>query len=211
MSQEGNNTDNGTANPSGAQGGQENGQQGAATNTPDGAGNNTAAGNTSGKETPAGTKTEEPREKTFTQEQVNKMIADRLPKAVKAELKKLTGESEGTLTVEELQRQLNEAKTKTQSYEARETVRDYLSDPANKLNIKADNIRAVEKLVMPDLTYDNDGNPSNLKEAVESARKLAPSLFTNNPASINAGAGGNNNGVGGFDMNAQIRRAAGRT
>lgn len=138
------------------------------------------------------------------------MFQKRLSKAVKAELKKMAGESEGTPTVEELQRQLSEERQKTRGYSARDSITDYLGDPANKLHVKAENIRAIEKLVLAELAFDDDGSPTNLKEAVESVRKLAPSLFNNSPAPINAGAGTSNGAGGGFDMNAQIRQAAGR-
>ena len=170
--------------------------------------NTDAAGQGSGTGTQAAQKpTEAQTEKTFTQADVDRIVQNRLKSAVKAELKKLTGEGEGTATVEELQRQLSEAKTKTQTFEAREAVRDYMSDPENKLNVKPENMRAVEKLVMPDIEFDDSGKPSNLKEVFKAAKSLAPALFANPPASINAGQGRNSTAP--TDMNAFIRRQAG--
>lgn len=137
------------------------------------------------------------------------MFQTRLKSAVKAELKKLTGETDGTPTVDELQRQLSETKTKAQAIEARESVRDYLADPVHKLNVKSENIAAIVKLVVPELEYDDDGKPSNLKEAVNAARIIAPPLFANTPGHINANEGRTNpTSIGG--MNGMIRLGAGR-
>lgn len=158
-----------------------------------------------GADTQTAQTTEAQKEKTFTQADVDRIVTNRIKSGVKAELKKLTGEGDGTPTVEELQRQLSEERTSRQTIEAREAVRDYLSDAKHKLNIKAENVAAIMKLVMSDIEFDDKGNPSNLKEAVETAKSLAPALFVNTPASINAGAG-RNGAVVGNDMNDWIRR-----
>lgn len=148
--------------------------------------------------------TEAQKEKTFTQADVDRIVANRIKSGVKAELKKLTGDE--AVSVDELQRQLSETQTRAQSLEAREAIRDYLSDPDNKLNVK--NPAAVVKFVMPDIEFDDQGKPSNLKEVLKSAKILAPELFTNIPASINAG-NGRNGAVIDNDMNARIRKGAG--
>lgn len=163
---------------------------------------------TSGADTQAAT-TEAQVEKTFTQADVDRIVQTRLKTAVKAELKKLTGETEGSPTVEDLQRQLSETTTKAQRLEAKESVREYLSDPENKLSIKAENIPAITKLVMQDITFDADGKPENLKAALKLAQNLAPALFTNSSAIINAGQGRSNGSVVPSDMNAFIRRQTG--
>ena len=176
--------------------------------TPDEAVNNTVA-------TPSGSVTQpqeneaQPKEKTFTQTEVNRMFDTRLKSAVKAELRKLTGEQEGGPTVEDLQRQLSESNGRIRSFEAREEVESYLNDGRNKLNVRADNIRGIQEIVIPRLKYDDSGKPENLKEAVESAKLIAPALFANQSSNINAGAGLGTN-TAPANMNDIIRQKAGR-
>jgi hypothetical protein len=172
--------------------------------TPDAAVINTGDAATGAGTQTAQQTTEAPTEKTFTQADVDRIVQNRLKSAVKAELKKLTGEGDGTPTVDELKSQLSEATQKAQALEARQSVRDYLMDPKNKLNVKAENAAAIEKLVMPDVEFDN-GKPSNLKEAIESAKSLAPALFVNVPTSIDANAGRNGQTGDPKDMNKFVR------
>jgi hypothetical protein len=176
--------------------------------TPDAAVINTGDAATGAGTQTAQQTTEAPTEKTFTQADVDRIVQNRLKSAVKAELKKLTGEGDGTPTVDELKSQLSEATQKAQSLEARQSVRDYLMDPKNKLNIKAENAAAIEKLVMSEIAFE-DGKPSNLKEAIESVKSLAPALFVNVPTSIDANAGRNGQVVANNDMNKFIRHSAG--
>lgn len=195
-------TDNATA-----QGGTQAGQSAAATaTTSDGTDKNTAAqGNPSGAATQAATTEAQPTEKTFTQADVDRIVANRIKSGVKAELKRLTGDADGTVSVEDLQRQLSESQGQVRAFEARQSVSDYLTDARHKLNVKPENFRAVEKLVIPDLEYDEAGKPTNLKEVVESVKSLAPALFANTPPSIDANAGRNTGSAVGSDMNALIR------
>ena len=173
--------------------------------TPDAVAKNTGAEAT-GTSTPDAKGEAQP-ERTFTQADVDRIVTNRLKTAVKAEIKKLAGEGEGTPTVEELQRQLSETQTRASNYEAREAVRDYLADTNNKLNIRPENARAIEKLVMAEIQFE-DGKPSNIKEAVNSVKSFAPALFVNSTSSINAGNGRTNAAAPG-DMNSMIRTAAG--
>jgi hypothetical protein len=177
--------------------------------TPDAAVNNTDA-NQAGAETQAAT-TEGAEERKFTQADIDRIVKERLKSGVKsgvqAELKKLLGE-DGPASVEDLQRQLSEERQKVHLSNAREAVREFLGDPDNKLNVKSENIRAIEKLVMQDIELDASGQPTNIKAAIKAAQSLAPSLFENKPPSINAGNGRTNAPLGG-DMNAFIRSAAG--
>jgi len=162
-----------------------------------------------GTDTQAAQKAEaQKEEKTFTQADVDRIVANRLKTAVKAELKKLTTDDEGKESVEELTRQLSETRQRAQAIEAREAVRDYLSDPVHKLNVKATSIAAIVKLVTPDLEFDEDGKPTNLKEAVLAAKTLAPDLFANSSASINAN-NGRNGATPTRGMDALIRSATG--
>lgn len=178
-----------------------------AATTPDAAANNTAASAQpgAGTQTPS---TEAPTEKTFTQADVDRIVANRIKSGVKAELKKLTGENDGTPTVEDLQRQLSEKDTRIRSFEAREIVENHLLDGRNKLNVKPENVRGIQAIVIPLLQYDDDGQPSNLKDAIESAKAIAPVLFANTPGSIDANAGRNGAPATG-NMNQMIRQAAG--
>jgi hypothetical protein len=157
--------------------------------TPDAAVNNTGAANSGTGTQPAQQPEAQPEPaKTFTQADVDRIVQNRLKSAVKAELKKLTSDGEG-VTVEELQRQLSDERTRTRAIEAREAVQDYLSDPKHKLNVRAENTRAIVKMVMQDIEYDDKGQPTNIKDAIESAKSLAPTLFVNSQSNINAGAG----------------------
>lgn len=153
------------------------------------------------------TATTEVTEKTFTQAEVNAMIAKRLPSAVKAELKKMSGD-ETQPNVDDLQRQLSERDTKLRSYEARETVDAFLNDGRNKLNIRPENIRGIQELVIPRLEFGDDGKPTNIKEAIESAKVIAPALFVSGTSNINQFSGNGQQARPG-NMNDFIRQAAG--
>ena len=144
--------------------------------------------NTGAETTGAATQTvqaEATPEKTFTQADVDRIVQNRLKSAVKAELKKLTTDDQ-TPSIEDLQRQLTEATEKTRISDARESIRDYVADPKNKLNAK--NTRAIEKLVLAELEFDENG-PTNLKEAIESIKGFAPELFAQTNVNINASNG----------------------
>lgn len=158
-----------------------------AQNTADEPVNNTGA-QTSETDT-ATTQQQAQPEKTFTQADVDRIVQNRLKSAVKAELKKLAGDGEAP-NVEELKQQLADATNKARAYEASTSIRDYVTDPKNKLNVKAENIRAIEKLVLAEIEYDDDGKPSNLREAIESVKSLAPALFAVSVNHINQGNGG---------------------
>jgi hypothetical protein len=130
-------------------------------------------------------------------------IERRIPQLKAQIAKTITGEGEGVPTVTELQQQLTEAKAKAQGYEASAAIRDYVTDPKHKLSVRAENIRAVEKLVLAEIEYDDQGSPANLKEAVEAVRTYAPALFAQTNANINQGRTGE---TVPNDMNAFIRQ-----
>lgn len=135
------------------------------------------------------TKTEAHKEKTFTQAEVDAMFQKRLKTAVKSELKKAIGENSDAPTVEELQRQLAELSGENRSFKANKEITNYFSDAKNKLSVKSIDLAGASELVGKYLEFDEEGSISNLAEAVESAKRLAPSLFANNAPSINAGFG----------------------
>ncbi len=154
------------------------------------------------------TEAAQPKEKTFTQADLDRIVKDRLAKAVKSELKKLTGETDGQPTVDDLQRQLADTQTKARTLEAREQVRDYLTDPRNKIYARQENMRVIEKLIFTELEFDDEGNPSNLKEAIAGVKSEAPTLFLNSNSSINGNSGRSSDQVP-FNWNDEIRAAAG--
>ena len=171
--------------------------------TPDAGVTNTAAN------VPTGTQPqpEAQPEKTFTQADVDRIVQNRLKSAVKAELKKLTDDPQQP-TPEDYQRQLSDKDAKIRSYESREVVENFLNDGRNKLNVRPENIRGIQALVIPTLEYDDQGSVTNLKEAIESAKSIAPALFANHQSNINANAGNQTAPVG-TNMNDFIRRSAG--
>lgn len=173
--------------------------------TPDEAANNTEASNT-GTATQAATEAQET-ERKFTQADLDRYLANRVKSGVKAELKRLSGDPEQP-NVDDLQRQLSEQAARVRSFEARDAVSDHLTDARHKLNVRTENIRPIQELVIGRLQYDDDGKPSNLKEAIDEVKSLAPTLFDNPPPSINANNGRTAAPLG-SDMNGFIRRAAG--
>lgn len=175
--------------------------------TPDAGVTNTAANVQPGTQTQVATNTEAQPEKTFTQADVDRIVQNRLKSAVKAELKKLTDDPQQP-TPEDYQRQLSDKDAKIRSYESREVVENFLNDGRNKLNVRPENIRGIQALVIPTLEYDDQGTVINLKEAIESAKSIAPALFANNQSNINANAGNQTAPVG-TNMNDFIRRSAG--
>jgi hypothetical protein len=188
------------------------GQEGQQTGTTQAATSDATAQNTGADATGAATQaaqTEGTTEKTFTQAEVNAMIAKRLPSAVKAELKKMGGDGEGQPDVTELQRQLSEYQTKMRSYEAKDEVSSYINDGRNKLTVEPENVRGIQELVIPRLEYDDNGKVTNLKEAIEAAKSIAPALFASKQTSgINA-ASGLGTRTAPANMNDLIRRGAG--
>lgn len=147
-------------------------------------------------------------EKTFTQAEVDAIIARRLKTAVKSELKKMAGEGEGQVSLEELQTQLSEKETRLRNYEARETINDFVADPKNKISVKPTSLRLFTKAVTDELEFE-DGKIANLKEAIEKVKSFAPDLFATSTGSINATAG--RNAPAAVDFNEQLRQAAGYT
>jgi hypothetical protein len=176
--------------------------------TPDAAVNNTAA-TTPGTGTEPATQaqpdiTQTPEFKAALASAMERKI----PQLKRSIARELTGEKDGVPSVEELVRQLGEEKQARQGIEARETLRDYLSDPANKLTVKPTNMAAIVKLALPDLEFGEDGKPTNLQEAVNAVKTLAPDLFATSAGSINAGNG--RTVTVPRDMNSLLRQAAGR-
>jgi hypothetical protein len=135
-------------------------------------------------------------------------IKDKIPQLKRQVAREFTGEKDGGVTLEELQRQLSERDAKLRAYEAKDEVQKFISNGQNKLNVDPKNIRGIEALVIPQLEYDDNGKPSNLREAFESAKVIAPALFVNSTSNINAHSG-NGNATRPGNMNDWIRQQAG--
>lgn len=177
-----------------------------AQHTSDGDGQNTGATPATPNADTQAAQNQSEAQKTFTQDEVNRMIANRVKSGIKAELKKLGGDGEnGGVTLEHLQRQLTEERTARQTLEARQNVREFISDAKNQLNVRPENLSAIEELVNARLTFE-DGTPTNLKESIQAVKSIAPALFANQPSSINA-AEGRTAATGPVNMNDFIRLA----
>jgi len=147
------------------------------------------------------------REKTFTQADIDRIVKDRLSKAVKSELRKLTGETDGQPTVSELTQQLKDTEQRARTFETKEQIRDFLLDSRNKTAVRPENMRSIEKLVFAEVEFDDSGEITNLKEAIDRVRSEAPSLFVTTTTQINGNTGRNQPGI--VDFNEQLRAAAG--
>lgn len=182
------------------------------TDTPDAAENNTGGNVGAGAGTDAANN-QGTTEKTFTQKEVDEMFQKRLGKAVKSELqkelKRITGENENTPTVAELQQKLTDAQTISRAYETKDAIHSFINDGKNKIAARTENMRAIEKLVLAEIEYDDEGQPANLKDAVERVKTEAPTLFVIGNGSIN-GTSGIGRNVNAFDPDQYIRQTAGR-
>lgn len=120
---------------------------------------------------------------------------------------------------ERLKKQLKEAEDKEKTWAAERRERDardaviaaLTDDDPKKPRAKSPNAaRAIFKLIKDDLEYDDKGEVLNLSALLSQAKKDYGDLFAGKAAgSADGGAGAQTpNGAG--DMNAQIRRMAGR-
>lgn len=175
---------------------------------PDGQGKNSeGAQPTAGAATGAAT-TQPPAEKTFTQAEVDAMFQKRLSKAVKAELKKMSGDGEeGQPSVEEMQRERDTALSEARTLRAKDDLFDYVDDGRFKVGLRPENRKAFWRLAKDQIEFDDSGKPSNISEVVKQVKLEAPALFTSSTGSVDAGAQGNGSVP---DMNFLIRRSAGR-
>jgi len=157
------------------------------------------------------TEAEEDSDKQFSQEQVNKIVAKRIDKAVRRELIKRgidpDDKEPGTKpTVDQLNKRAEEAEQRLRVFEARDQLETFISDKRN--NVQVRNVRGLFKYIKDDLEFDDDGNVTNFKDVLAQAKNEASEFFGSATRSIDAGAGGRQNGSA--DMNALLRHAAGR-
>lgn len=76
---------------------------------------------------------------------------------------------------------------------------------------KAISPNAVYALISRDLEFDDDNKPTNVDALIAGVQKSDPDLFKEIVNGSGDGGAGNTNGAGSDDMNAMIRRAAGRS
>lgn len=133
-------------------------------------------------------------------------VEKKLPQLRRQIAKELTGEKDGQPSVEELKSRAEAAEERARTFETRELVRDHLTDPKNRIGALPENMRAIEKLIMAEIEYE-DGKPSNLSDAIKTVKSDAPGLFLQT-GSANGGAG--RQAPATVDMNLNLRRAAGR-
>lgn len=138
---------------------------------------------------------------------LTKAIEQKIPQLKRQIAKDLTGEGEGLPTVDELQRRLSLSEEKARLFETKESIREYLQDAKNKAMTRPENSRAIEKLVLAEIITDEDGEITNMREAIETVRREAPTLFLTNSMQINGASGKQSPNV--IDFNDQIRAAAG--
>lgn len=135
-------------------------------------------------------------ERGITVEDLLKQITDQ-EDAQKSDLEKLTGERD-------------DFKTRYETLEAKyraSIAESAVKDAATAAG--AISAKAVFALIRDDVTYDDDGQPENVAALIEKAQTDEPALFRK---AAGRGDGGKGNGhVESSDMNALIRRAAGRT
>ena len=133
--------------------------------------------------------------------------AERDLKALRTRLDEL--ENAGKSEDEKRQAALKAAEDRATAAESRYRAaigRAAVTDAASKAG--AISAKAVYALIRDDIDFDDDGEPTNIDALVAAAKKDEPSLFR-------AAAGSGDGGKGGTlitndDMNAEIRRRAGR-
>lgn len=176
--------------------------------TPGGGGKNTP-GDGAGGGTPTPKPTEAQPDITQTPEfkaAVTAAIEKKIPQLRKAIAKEVSGEKDGQPSVDELQQGKDAAERQLQFFQARDQVEDFIADKKNAANIK--NVRAFCRYFKDDFVFE-DGKVTNLKDLYTRAKTETPELLGMVTGSIDGAAGGNN-APADNDMNAAIRRAAGR-
>ncbi len=145
--------------------------------------------------------------KTFTQGEVDRIVADRLKREVKKELRKLSDEGEQKPDVSEIQQRADKAEQELRTYRAKDHFEDFIADKRN--NLPTVNPAGVWRMIRGDLTFDDKGQVENLRDVLQTAKQIAPQLFLPASGSADAGLRGKppNSGV---DMNRFIRNATGR-
>jgi hypothetical protein len=140
---------------------------------------------------------------------LSEAISKKIPQLKRQIARDFAGEpKDGQPNVDELQRQLNDTRGKLRSYESRDTIQEFIANPKNALNIPSHATGAFTELVLPLLTYDEDGRPENLEEVALKVLARHSDLFVAKPSSFN-GNNGRNAAPVPVNMNDRIRQLAG--
>lgn len=158
--------------------------------------------------------------KTFTQDEVNRLIGERVERerskykdysTLKKSAEELAQLKQSQMTeTEKLQNRLKELEGKEQTWqqERRELLlRGTIERTATTLGI-VDPEAAYRLLDMSSLEFADDGTPKNVETALKALLKAKPYLGRPGGGSVDGGSG--QGAPPGNDMNALLRRAAGR-
>lgn len=146
---------------------------------------------------------EQPTTKLFTQEEVDRIVSERLKRGVKSELKKLL-EGDGFESIDDVKAKLKETETALRRFQQAETVQTVLSK--SKIDYRQDSFLAIKELVLNKLQDQETVTEKDIERAIAELKTIAPALFeVAKPARIDAGASQNSQNV--TDMNSIIRNA----
>ena len=138
-------------------------------------------------------------------EALTKAIREKLPQLQKQArrdvAKELSGEKEGEPTIDELKSKISERDAKLRVFEAKDQLETFVADKRNQVQVR--NLRGLFKLIKDDLKFDDEGNVTNFKEVIATAKSEASEFFGGTSSSIDAGNG--SRGLATADMNALIR------
>lgn len=147
-----------------------------------------------------------PETKVHTPEEVSRIVAREVGKAEK-KWKEAADKAQADATkteTERLQGRISELETQIRDRDTKDTVVAALQGR----KFAAKNPQAVYRLVKDELDVDKDGKIKNLDEALTQAKADYPELFGLKPSgSANGGEGSTQ--ASKFDMNSELRRAAG--
>lgn len=155
--------------------------------------------------------------KMLSQDEVNKLIEDRLTRAkskwdkdaetaaaAKAE-KELPEIERLRKQLERLESEKNELAAKTREADGREAVRTV----AKRLGATEDSLNAVYRMVKSDIEFDDEGKPKGIDALLAEAKQIAPQLFKPTVGKGDGGAGNNGKAKDGDFMRAAYNHSRG--
>lgn len=141
--------------------------------------------------------------KMLSQDEVNKLIEDRLTRAKtkwdkdaedarkKAAEKELPEIDQLRKQLERLESEKNDLASKTREADGREAVRGV----AKKLGASEDTLNAIYRMVKNDIEFDDAGDPNNVNALLTEAKQIAPQLFRPSVGKGDGGAGSNGKAI----------------